>query len=593
MNSNGKKVCIIGAGAGGITAAKHLLEEGFDVQLYEKRDGIGGLWYVGDDVPSFALNMTATSSRSFLAFSDFPFSKETPQFPHSSEYVRYLHSYASNFGVLPRIHTRHDVSAVRENGQGWDVTISHDGRDETLAFDYVVVCSGLHHVPLIPEIPGADSYTGQCLHSSLVKKVDHLSGQRVLVVGGGESAADYAHDLADVAAQTYMSLRRGIAVTRHHGLKGLPGDLDSTRAKVWLPRTYLHDFNVDCRLPDRHSPFKTFYSLIGLPILLMLLLVSPNRALPLLRALFHPDAWLSFFKPKPRHGPASGIELSQAVAEVTREKPATPEATEALATRIKYLFDWYSGAGHNSQPFTKHNEFLTDIAEGKISVVPAIKRYAGGKQVELEDGRVLEVDTVLMCSGFTSRLPFLQEGVLDGRALYKNVFSPANPTLAFVGLVRPNVGALPPVAEMQARWLAGVMSGKVQLPPKEQLMQELNAAAQRYTESRPHHHHRITSLVDYHLYMEELAGLIGARPRLSMLLTEPTLLFTFLFGPMGCYQYRLHGPGANPDAVQRAVATIPPIPIERVFQHGILIFLIKPTFWVLSKLGFRRFQPHF
>lgn len=591
MNGQKRRVCIVGAGAGGITAAKHLLEEGFSVELFEKRDGIGGLWYVGEGVPSFALNMTATSSRSFLAFSDFPFPKNTPQFPHSTEYIQYLLSYADTFGVTPHIRLEHEVLSVREREQGWDVTVRHRGLEQTHHYDNVVVCSGLHHVPLIPEIPGMREYQGEAVHSSFVKKVDHLKGKRVMVVGGGESASDYAHDLADVAAETFMSLRRGIAVTRHRGLRGLPGDLDSTRAKVWLPRAYLHDFNVDCRLEERHSAFKTFYTVVGLPFLLGLLLIAPDRALPLLKSLLHPDSWISLFRAKPRHGPASGIELSRAVNEVTQQMPATTQAADALATRIKYLFDWYSGAGHNSQPFTKHDEFLLDIAQQKVRVVPAIKRFVGGKQLELEDGRIVEIDSIIYCSGFQSHLPFLEQKDLDGRELYKNVFYPKNMSLSFVGLVRPNVGALPPVAEMQSRWLAGVLAGRILLPSQQRLMDEIQIAARQYTESRPHHHRRITSLVDYHLYMEELAGIIGARPHLLQLLTSPKIFFTFLFGPMGCFQYRLHGHGANPKAVHETVENLPPIPLERVVQHGILVLLVKPCFSLLAMIGFRKFQP--
>ena len=85
------------------------------------------------------------------------------------------------------------------------------------------------------------------------------------IVGGGESAADYTHELSKVAAKTYISLRKGVAVLKRWGLGDLAGDYDSIRTKVWLPREFLHDLNVSCRHKDQYSAFKTFYTLIGLP----------------------------------------------------------------------------------------------------------------------------------------------------------------------------------------------------------------------------------------------------------------------------------------------------------------------------------------
>lgn len=587
------RICIIGAGAGGITTAKHLLEEGFEVVVLEKREGFGGLWNVAEGVPSFALNMTATSSKTFLGFSDFPMGKQASPFPHSSEYMAYLERYARKFGVLERIRFKREVIRVRKVGQSWTVTARHEGQEETETFDAVSVCSGQHHIPFMPEYENAKAYTGELIHSSFVKSVERYKGKRVVVVGAGESGADYTHDLADVASATFLSLRRGIAVTKHFGLKGLPGDLDSTRAKVWLPRKFLHDFNVDCRLPDHYSAFKTLYILAGLPVLLLMLLVAPERSLPFLRSLFHKETWTALFRPSKRFGPASGIELSKAVAEVCQEMPGSQLEAEARAWKIKYIFDWYSGTMHNSQPFTKHNEFLEDIAKKKVDVVPGIKRYEGGNRIQFEDGRIEEVDAILFCTGFYTMLPFLEQSSLDGRELYKNTFMPGDPTLAFIGLLRPNVGALPPVAEMQARLFAGVLAGRIQLPPLDEMQALIAQDGKRYTEERPHHFKRLTSLVDYHLFMDELAGMLGVRPRLWTLILEPRMLFTFVFGPMGCFQYRLNGHGANLEAVKEALEDIPPVPTERVMQHAILALLMKPWFALLGWLGFRQFKPHF
>jgi len=44
MMSNAKRVAIIGAGACGLVCAKVLLDDDFDVILFEKHKAIGGIW---------------------------------------------------------------------------------------------------------------------------------------------------------------------------------------------------------------------------------------------------------------------------------------------------------------------------------------------------------------------------------------------------------------------------------------------------------------------------------------------------------------------------------------------------------------------
>ena len=40
----GSRVCVIGAGIAGLVTAKVLLEDGFDVSVFEKEATLGGVW---------------------------------------------------------------------------------------------------------------------------------------------------------------------------------------------------------------------------------------------------------------------------------------------------------------------------------------------------------------------------------------------------------------------------------------------------------------------------------------------------------------------------------------------------------------------
>ena len=74
-------------------------------------------------------------------------------------------------------------------------------------FDHLVVCSGHHRDPRVPNYPGR--FDGVSLHSIEFKRADPFRGKHVLVVGGGNSGCDIAFEISRVAARTCLSMRRG------------------------------------------------------------------------------------------------------------------------------------------------------------------------------------------------------------------------------------------------------------------------------------------------------------------------------------------------------------------------------------------------
>ena len=590
------RVCVIGAGVGGLTAAKHLLEKGFEVELLEKRDGIGGLWYFSKNATGVASNTIATSSKTYLQFSDVPFENDMPHFPHHTDYLKYLKTFAEKFNILPLIKFNHEVTRLRKIGDKWEITVKHGNDSYTQTSDAVVVSAGIHHVPLIPEIPGKENYTGLETHSGWLKTGEDVKGKRVVVMGVGESGADFAHYLTSYASEVYLSIRRGVVVLPRWSAPGMPADFDASRAKVWLPREFLHDYNLGCYpgFPMRqYSAFRTFFSLLALPAWIATLPIAFNNSIDFIKSLFDWNMWVALFKRHPRHGEASGIGLSKDCAELCKEPPKDEAEAEERYWRLMATFEWHSGAIHNAQTYTKSSDFLKDIAYGKVKVLPGITRYNGGKKVEFEDGTNKEIDAVVMCTGYHGVLPFLETPSVDNRKLYKHVFIPGEPTLAFIGFARPNVGALPPLSEMQARWFARVLAGEVSLPDAETMEKIAQADAEAHAKPRVGYSKRsyISATVDYQKYLDELAGLVGCRPNILLLLTKPKLLWAVLFGPLASFQYRLHGDGANLEAAMKVVSQLPPYPTERLARDIALLLFVKPWFKLLAALGFQRFRP--
>lgn len=77
---------------------------------------------------------------------------------------------------------------------------------------------------------------------------------------------------------------------------------------------------------------------------------------------------------------------------------------------------------------------------------------------------------MVFATGYNYDFPFLPSGLLASSShrlsLYRNVFPPglARPSLAVVGFIC-NLGAINPLAEMQARWATRVFKGKNKLTP--------------------------------------------------------------------------------------------------------------------------------
>jgi hypothetical protein len=95
-----------------------------------------------------------------------------------------------------------------------------------------MVCSGHHREPIRPEYPG--QFSGEVLHSSGYRRPDRFRDKRVLVVGGGNSAADISVDIARVAQKTCISMRRGYHIVPKV-MFGRPSDVLYARLRRTFP----------------------------------------------------------------------------------------------------------------------------------------------------------------------------------------------------------------------------------------------------------------------------------------------------------------------------------------------------------------------
>jgi dimethylaniline monooxygenase (N-oxide forming) len=117
-------------------------------------------------------------------------------------------------------------------------------------------------------------------------------------------------------------------------------------------------------------------------------------------------------------------------------------------------------------------QLLERLLHGRLTVKPAVA-WLERDGVRFADRTRTRADTIVWCTGHRPDFPFLpaeRSPLRDGGLeLYRNVFPPAGPDLAFVGLVEPVAGSLPQIAEAQARWVAECLAGRCSLPPRERM----------------------------------------------------------------------------------------------------------------------------
>jgi dimethylaniline monooxygenase (N-oxide forming) len=170
--STSKQICVIGAGAAGLTSIKSCLEEDFNVICYEKTDNIGGLWrYREDEINGVGRVQKATiinTSKEMISYSDFPVPKEFPNYMHNTQLVKYFEMYAQKFDLIKHIKFEHSVVKIEKNNDydktgKWKVTTRNEKSLDvfTEIFNGVMVCTGRNAIPRMPQFPGQDKFKGR------------------------------------------------------------------------------------------------------------------------------------------------------------------------------------------------------------------------------------------------------------------------------------------------------------------------------------------------------------------------------------------------------------------------------------------------
>eukprot|EP01032_Pedospumella_encystans_P008530 gene8530-10115_t len=214
----GKKVAVIGAGAAGLVTATTLLQNGFDITVYEKSANLGGVWNYAESNAMYE-SLRTNLPKEIMAFSiDDPFTDADldESNPHSFlshyEVQRYLERYAHTYGLRQHIKFFHSVEHVYKQvgSHVWTLEVKDGFNTSTHFYDAVLVSNGHFNLPYTPEDTAGftEYFHGESYHSSKYDEVKQkLTGKNVLVVGSMSSGTDMARELVTIATDVYVSDR--------------------------------------------------------------------------------------------------------------------------------------------------------------------------------------------------------------------------------------------------------------------------------------------------------------------------------------------------------------------------------------------------
>ncbi|MGZ3666265.1 MAG: flavin-containing monooxygenase [Ktedonobacterales bacterium] len=232
----GGSVAIVGAGAAGLATAASLRQYDIHATIYETGDGPATTWRTLYD----RLHLHTVKGLSGLPGMAMPVA--FPRYPSRQQVVDYLAAYAKRFELEIVPHS--PVLRARPDENGWRLTTPHgEYRAEVL-----VSATGIFSNPHAVTFPALEDFEGRIMLAAAYRNAAAFVGQRVLIVGAGNTGAEIALDLAEHGITPTVAIRAGAHVVPRellgvpiqrwaHVISRLPRGVTSTLAPVLLKRS--------------------------------------------------------------------------------------------------------------------------------------------------------------------------------------------------------------------------------------------------------------------------------------------------------------------------------------------------------------------
>lgn len=188
-------VVVIGGGQAGLAVAYYLRRADMRFVILDNATSPGGAW------PHTWASLRLFSPAQFSSLPGWQMPRaQTGDYPTRDKVIEYLTRYEERYGFpverpveVSKVTVEDGHFAVHANAEKW-------------ASRTVVSATGTWSEPFVPSVEGSDEFAGQQIHSARYRSPAGFAGQRVLVVGGGNSGAQIHAELSEVSDSTWVTL---------------------------------------------------------------------------------------------------------------------------------------------------------------------------------------------------------------------------------------------------------------------------------------------------------------------------------------------------------------------------------------------------
>jgi len=190
------QVVVIGGGQAGLAAGYHLRRLGIEFVILDAQSTPGGAWQRTWD----SLHLFSPAAFSSLPGWLMP-AQLGEEHPDAAHVVSYLRDYEKRYDLPVQRPVR--VTGVHRDGE----LLRVETDSVTWRARAVISATGTWWRPFLPAVTGRRDFGGAQMHTVEYRTTADIVGRRVIVVGGGNSGAQIAADLAYDTDLTWVTQR--------------------------------------------------------------------------------------------------------------------------------------------------------------------------------------------------------------------------------------------------------------------------------------------------------------------------------------------------------------------------------------------------
>jgi cation diffusion facilitator CzcD-associated flavoprotein CzcO len=195
-------VVVVGGSQAGLGIAACLNILGVDTLVVDKHERVGDAWR------KRYRNLVLHNEVFVDHMPYMPFPPNYPVYIPRDKIANWLEFYADTMEINIWTSTEFTGASYDKAADRWTVNVKReDGSERILRPRHVIFATGVSAIPIMPKMPGLDTFKGDLLHSSQYMSGDQWKGGKGIVLGTGNSGHDVAHDMCNSGVHTTMVQR--------------------------------------------------------------------------------------------------------------------------------------------------------------------------------------------------------------------------------------------------------------------------------------------------------------------------------------------------------------------------------------------------